>query len=102
MYYEDSLAWAIFLADVQRNSSKKCIKPMNTFYNDVANGTLANFIFLEPRIAPSKNVCLKNYYKLFSLIFYNLFVSRSLDLDLALYNIYILYVLVHLSLTDII
>jgi len=62
MYYEDSLAWAIFLADVQRNSSKKCIKPMNTFYNDVANGTLANFIFLEPRIAPSKNVCLKNYY----------------------------------------
>lgn len=56
MYYEDSLAWAIFLADVQRNSSKKFLKPMDTFYKDVERGNLANFTFLEPRIAASKNV----------------------------------------------
>ena len=57
MYYEDSLAWAIFLKDVQRNSSKPFIKPMYEFYTDARRGSLANFIFLEPRIAPSKNVC---------------------------------------------
>ena len=55
MYYEDSLAWAIFMKDIQRNSSKQFIKPMKNFYTDAATGTLANFTFLEPRIAASKN-----------------------------------------------
>ena len=31
-YYEDSLAWAIFMADVQRNSSKPCVaRPLTVF-----------------------------------------------------------------------
>jgi len=58
MYYEDSLAWSIFLSDLQRNESKPFIKPMHAFYTDVEKGgdQLANFIFLEPRIAPAKNL----------------------------------------------
>ena len=55
MYYEDSLAWAIFMKDVQRNSSKPYIQPMKNFYTDAALGNLANFTFIEPRIAASKN-----------------------------------------------
>lgn len=54
MYYEDSLAWAIFMKDVQQNTSKPFIIPMKQFYTDAANGTLANFTFLEPRIAASR------------------------------------------------
>jgi len=56
MYYEDSLAWAIFLADVQKASSKPFIRIMDEFYTDVEQGNLANFTFLEPRIGASKNV----------------------------------------------
>eukprot|EP00658_Telonema_sp_P-2_P028904 TRINITY_DN2205_c0_g1_i8.p1 TRINITY_DN2205_c0_g1~~TRINITY_DN2205_c0_g1_i8.p1 ORF type:complete len:314 (+),score=62.36 TRINITY_DN2205_c0_g1_i8:241-1182(+) len=55
MYYEDSLAWAIFLADVQRNSSKPHLREMDEFYQDAAAGTLANFTFIEPRISPNPN-----------------------------------------------
>jgi phospholipase C len=55
MYYEDSLAWAIFLADVQRNSSKPNIKEMGEFYEDAARGRLANFTFIEPRISANPN-----------------------------------------------
>ena len=40
LYYEDSLAWAIFLADVQANTSKPHIKQMSAFYDDTAAGTL--------------------------------------------------------------
>lgn len=53
MYYEDSLAWAIFMADVQRESSKPHIREMEQFYHDAAAGTLANFTFIEPRISPN-------------------------------------------------
>lgn len=53
MYYEDSLAWAVFMSDVQRNTSKQYIHVMDQFYQDAANGTLANFTFLEPRIHPN-------------------------------------------------
>eukprot|EP00656_Telonema_subtile_P050841 TRINITY_DN6691_c0_g1_i5.p1 TRINITY_DN6691_c0_g1~~TRINITY_DN6691_c0_g1_i5.p1 ORF type:complete len:389 (-),score=83.75 TRINITY_DN6691_c0_g1_i5:47-1213(-) len=55
MYYEDSLAWAIFLGDVQRNSSKPHLKDMSEFFKDAAAGTLANFTFIEPRISPNPN-----------------------------------------------
>eukprot|EP00940_MAST-03C_sp_MAST-3C-sp2_P000056 g56.t1 len=55
MYYEDSLAWAIFLGDVQRNESKPFIQTMDKFYSAAAEGTLANFTFIEPRINPNPN-----------------------------------------------
>lgn len=55
MYYEDSLAWAIFMGDVQRDSSKQNIKKMDQFYHDAKMGTLTNFSFIEPRIAPNPN-----------------------------------------------
>ena len=54
-YYEDSLAWAIFMSDVQRESSKPYIVPMAQFYDDAKTGNLANFTFLEPRISPNAN-----------------------------------------------
>ena len=53
MHYEDSLAWAVFLGDVQRPESKPRIQHMDAFYADAANGTLADFTFLEPRINPN-------------------------------------------------
>jgi len=54
MYYEGSLAWAIFMADVQRTKSKPNIQDMSNFYADAANGALPNFTFIEPRISPDK------------------------------------------------
>ena len=54
MHYEDSLAWAIFLRDVQRPEARPHIQRMDAFYADAANGTLANFTFLEPRISANK------------------------------------------------
>jgi phospholipase C len=54
MYYEDSLAWAIFMTDVQNASSQPNIINMTNFYADAKSGDLANFTFLEPRIAPSR------------------------------------------------
>ena len=53
MYYEDSLAWAIFLADVQRNSSKPNIREMGEFYEAARTGRLPTFTFIEPRISPN-------------------------------------------------
>lgn len=53
MHYEDSLAWAIFLGDLQRPESKPSIQHMEKFYADAASGSLANFTFLEPRIHPN-------------------------------------------------
>lgn len=55
LYYEDSLAWAIFNADLRRPEAKQNIRPMSEFYTDAAAGTLPNFAFIEPRIAASKN-----------------------------------------------
>eukprot|EP00939_MAST-03C_sp_MAST-3C-sp1_P001220 g1220.t1 len=55
MYYEDSLAWAIFLGDVQRNESKPHIQTMDRFWADASAGTLPNFTFIEPRINPNPN-----------------------------------------------
>lgn len=54
-YYEDSLAWAIFNADLRRPEAKQNIRPMSEYYTDAAAGTLPNFAFIEPRIAASKN-----------------------------------------------
>lgn len=56
MHYEDTLAWAIFLSDVQRPEAKPHLQHMEAFYADAANGTLANFTFLEPRISPNPAV----------------------------------------------
>jgi phospholipase C len=53
MYYEDSLAWAIFMKDVQRPEAQPFILKMNQFYADAKSGSLANFTFLEPRISAS-------------------------------------------------
>jgi phospholipase C len=67
MYYEDSLAWAIFLGDVQNASSKPFLQQMSQFYEDTARGNLSNFTFLEPRIHPdpkaksSKSLGLANH-----------------------------------------
>ena len=55
MYYEDSLAWAIFMRDVQQATSKPNIQTMDQFYDDVANGNLPNFTFIEPRLNPNPN-----------------------------------------------
>ena len=55
MYYEDSLAWAIFMKDVQQATSKPNIQTMDQFYDDVANGNLPNFTFIEPRLNPNRN-----------------------------------------------
>ena len=55
MYYEDSLAWAIFNADLRRPEAKAFLRPMSEFYEDCANGTLPNYAFIEPRISPNRN-----------------------------------------------
>jgi len=54
MYYEDSLAWAIFMDDLRRNESKANLDDMSEFYKDAAAGTLPSYSFIEPRIAASK------------------------------------------------
>lgn len=51
LYYAESLAWAIFMGDVQRESAKPNIKEMDSFYADAKKGTLPAFSFIEPRIA---------------------------------------------------
>jgi len=55
MYYEDSLAWAIFMDDLRRNVSKPSLAEMDSFYTDAASGTLPSYSFIEPRIAAAKN-----------------------------------------------
>jgi len=64
MHYEDSLAWAIFLGDLQRPEAKPHIQLMDSFYADAANGTLANFTFLEPRISPNPKAANSSTYGL--------------------------------------
>lgn len=54
MFYEDSLAWAIFLDDLRRNESKANLNLMGDFYGKAANGTLPSYSFIEPRIAAAK------------------------------------------------
>lgn len=55
MYYEDSLAWASFNADLRRPSAKSSLKSMDQFYADAAAGRLPAFSFIEPRIASAHN-----------------------------------------------
>lgn len=55
VYYEDSMAWAGFNADLRRPEAKAFIRPMSEFYEDALNGTLPAFAFIEPRIASKPN-----------------------------------------------
>jgi len=55
MFYEDSLAWAIFMDDLRRDEAKPNLQDMNEFYAGAAAGTLPTYSFIEPRIASAKN-----------------------------------------------
>lgn len=53
MYYEDSLAWAIFMGDLRRDSAKPRLQDVDRFYEDAQAGTLPAYSFIEPRISTS-------------------------------------------------
>ena len=54
-YYEDSLVWALSLAELRRPEAKPHLREMSEYYADAAAGTLPNFAFIEPRLAPGPN-----------------------------------------------
>lgn len=55
VYYEDSLAWANFNADLRRPEAQANIKEMADFYTAAKAGTLPNYVFIEPRISANAN-----------------------------------------------
>lgn len=61
MYYEDSMAWAIFLQDLRRDKAKPQIQDMDRFYEDAAAGSLPAYSFIEPRISTRRESSRRSY-----------------------------------------
>jgi len=61
MYYEDSMAWAIFMHDLRRQEAKPRIQDMDRFFEDATAGTLPAYSFIEPRISTRRNSSRRSY-----------------------------------------